>query len=141
MMKNMLTRGITVFLAIGLLTGCQLLQTREATEGFEENLMDYGASLRWGHFNTAISYMRDPDGTPRQTNGEFNPDLRVVSYRVKSRTIIQLGKEILVDAEIGYFATDSGMVMTIDDRQNWWYDGELKRWFLDGEIPEVLLKR
>ncbi len=136
---KLLSCCIAALLVIELLTGCETMRAREAEDRFEQALRVYGAALRWGHYNIATGYLRARDGTPLETPGEFDPNVRVVAYDVKRMTILKEGEETIVDAEIGYFYTNNGTVRTIKDQQHWWYDVEGRHWFLDGRIPAVFL--
>ncbi len=133
---------ILVF-TVGLLAGCQTwktMQNRESMDRFERATKVYGSALRWGHFNTAVGYLRSRDGTPLEPTGEFDRDQRAVAYEIQTSTILNEGDEVLLEAKNDYFSANTGMVKTIIDRQHWWRDAEGGHWFLEGEIPEVFIK-
>jgi hypothetical protein len=108
---------------------------------FDDTMKHYGAALRWAHESSAAAFVRHRDEEAESPVAVvFDPNIRVTDYDIKSIAFSADNTEAIVTAKLSYFATDAGIVRVVTDRQVWWYDPEAERWFLDGDIPEVLQK-
>lgn len=131
-------RAALALALLGLLAGCAQLAQKPQMLRLEDALNAYASALRWGHLNTANSYLRARDGGSLATRASLREDLRVTRYRVTGRAPLAEG-EVLVEARLSYMSSATGTVRETTDRQVWWYDGDERRWFLEGQIPPVLL--
>lgn len=122
-----------------VLSGCAQLNMRQKPLLLEDALNAYGSALRWGHANTANSFLRARDGTPLASDSPFRKDLRVAEYRVSTRTPVT-DSEVLVEARLAYMSTTTGTLQQHQDRQLWWYSDDDRRWYLEGAVPPVLLE-
>jgi hypothetical protein len=120
--------------------GCAL--NREArTLDLELQMRGYGAALRWAHYETAASYLRPRPGNAPWPGCVPREDLRVTAYQIREATIQDDDvKQARVRASIGYMEADSNAVKTAVDTQDWWFDPDSKRWYLDGGLPELVCR-
>ncbi len=126
-------------LSLALLTGCAANEARSRVENLDTTLKGYAKLIRWGYFEEATAFRHARPSSP--TRLPFDPerfrDVRVTSYDETSRTLNSTGKEVTVNAEIGYYRTDMGIVKSLRYPQLWWYEEKAKHWYLDGELPDL----
>lgn len=124
--------------AMALATGCRSIRDVDRSGLLQEALIQYAAAIRWGHINTANSFLRAPDGTLLAGDKPFREDVRVTGYRTLNR--VPLGDErVQVEARLEFMSQNTGQIITVDEVQLWWYDADARRWFLDGPLPAVLV--
>lgn len=123
-----------------LLGGCTSMKSKDRALLLNDALFQYASAMRWGHINTANSYLRAPDGTPLAGNGTFRDDIRVTGYKVLSQAPVD-EHHIQVEARLEYMSEQTGRINVVEENQRWWYDPDARRWFMDGRLPEVVLAR
>lgn len=134
-------RLLAILLAVAMLAGCRMM-SRDTSGSLSEALDNYAASLRWGYANNAAAFLRSRDGKQGYPNLEFDKDVRVTAYTIKNVEFTDEEKtEAMVYAQLSFYITSSGVVKVLADQQLWWYDEDLKRWFLDGEVPAPLVAK
>ena len=87
------------------------------------------------YYDEAAKYLRARDGTPIEANLAMASRFRVSAYKPLSSIVADSNEEGRVVAMIDYYEIDSGVIRTLRDEQLWWYDTEVKRWFLGSPLP------
>lgn len=121
-----------------LLGACARVQTEKRIVAFDDTVRNYGALLRWGHYEEAAKYRVAREGERLAVDIERLKPIRVASYEIAEKVMDPGGKDATVVAVIGYYHEESGVVHTLKDSQHWWYDDQAKAWFLDSELPDFL---
>jgi hypothetical protein len=121
-----------------VLTGCASMESKERIESLDRSLITYGKALRWGDYEEAALYRLPRDGRPMTpVNRDNFKDIGVISYQVFEQRLNRAQTEARITMSISYYHEDTGTARTITDRQTWWYEPNQKRWFLDGDLPEL----
>lgn len=120
-----------------LLVGC--VSTRDDNRGREldASLKTFTKLMRWGEFESASAYLVSRDGAPRAVNLDRLRGFRITQFEVSSQIVANDGAEVKVQHRVQYYGEDSGVVRTLQYDQNWWYDPERRRWFVDSDLPEL----
>jgi hypothetical protein len=122
--------------ALGVGAGCASMEARERMDTLDLSMAAYGNALRWGDYEAAAQYRVSRTGPYPPIAPEAFRSLRVASYDVVSMAVDSAQMEAAVSTVIRYYREDVGRVETVRDRQRWWYNPALRRWFLDGDLPD-----
>lgn len=131
----------TRLLLLGLVlvfAGCAsapMLGKQNRTNSLEASAESYRKLIRWGYFDEAAKYLRNPDGTPAPADLARVARYRVTAYAVASSLLADNGKEARVVAVIEYYEIDAGVVASLRDQQLWWFDDADKHWYLASGLP------
>lgn len=126
-----------------LLLLCLCLGTAEARSKkdkmMDQVLLDYAATLRWGGFEQALSFI---DPAVREAKPIASVDLNRyrqvrISYYHSQSPVTVSKTEIQVLAEIGIINNHSQAERVVVDRQTWRYDEKEKRWWLMSGLPRI----
>lgn len=79
--------------------------------------------------------IRHQDESSVEVNLDAYKDLRVTDYEIKRVVMSEDLKSAVVEAEISYYYETTNVVKTLRDSQNWWYQEEAEKWFLDDDLP------
>ena len=131
MMKKFLTLILTgLFLA-----GCATLEESKRQQHFDETILLYEKSIRWGDFASASMFQGNGETTPEPAT-RFD-GIRVTSYRQTSNRSLDDGNEVVLTVQIDYYHNDTLKVMSITDVQNWKYDAGDASWRLHSPLPAL----
>ncbi len=132
---------IFIFVVAG--SGCAKIQATKRADKFKSTLDTYSALLRWGKYKQAGTHIKMREGEPKQLDLEYLKHIHVTRYDVVQQVASveneEEGKgptEIAMIAEIDYYHDDDLRVHSFEHQQLWWYDEELERWFLEGDLPD-----
>lgn len=120
----------------GLLAGCGGSEQQRG-DIFDRTLRGYENALRWGEYEMAAAAVR-----PQQDTAATPPDpqalagIRVTSLSSQRTPLGGEPPQVLVEADIAFYHDETGAVHQLRDRQLWWYDEALRRWYLDGGLPD-----
>lgn len=129
-------RALFLFLAL-MLAGCAGAQQRERLGALNEALQQFGAALRWARYMDAYAYVRMRDGDNPPPDFSKYDNYRITSYEVQRNLIDENARQAIVSIEIGYYHDALGALRKASDKQIWYYDDEIERWFLDGDLPQL----
>ena len=137
-MRNLLIRISVVALLTTMLTACGGLPLGKADRAtvFDAAINNYRKLIRWGYYDEAAKYLRTPAGKPFAADLKNAARYRVTDYTVSNQFLADDGKQARVIASIDYYELDSGVIRSMHDAQNWWYDAEGKRWYLQTPLPQ-----
>lgn len=133
---NCMTKAIVLFFLVATITaGCSGMQSRERVGALNKVLQDYAAALRWARYSDAYDHIRAPDGSKPGLDLD-----RFEGYRVTGMDIIRSDLNLeetraTTYVTINYYRDTSGTIREKKEVQDWWYDEDAKRWFLDGDLP------
>ena len=120
------------------LVGCSQMSTmgkQGRGTAFEAAVETYAKMLRWGYYDEAAHYLRGRDGVEVEVDLERIARFRISSYELKTQLLSDTGHEGRVIARIEYYEIDSGVLRTLNDEQNWWFETTTKQWFLASPLP------
>lgn len=125
---------ITV-LMISLLTACTSMGRRGKISDLQNALQDYAAALRWERYSDAYDFIHARDGSKPQLNLEGFDGYRVTDVEIIRSDLNDEETEALTYVVIHYYKDTNGTIQEIKQTQDWWYEPESKRWFLEGDLP------
>ena len=120
-----------------LLVGCATLQNKDKLR--DQTLEGYGAALRWGDIQGAWSYV-DPAVraahplTPQQKS--LYNTVRVAEYEASGPSATG-ENTIQQSAQISLIVKTSQRVYGVIDHQEWRWDAQAKRWWLETGLPDI----
>ena len=117
---------------------CQRMAVREHTDSLNMAVIHYGADLRWGRYTDAYSYHVYRDGTRPNYDLESLNNIKITSVEpVKPVINNEEATEATVPFKIDYYDERYNTVKTIHQTQQWWYNEEVERWYIESEFPEL----
>jgi len=125
--------------ATALLGACATQTMRSKATILDETLRTYAATIRWGDFNQAASFIEPKllaEHPPSQLDMERLHQVRVSGY--DEQPAIPAGEdEVRQTVRIELVNVNTQSVRSIVDRQVWKYDEAAKRWWLISGLPDV----
>ncbi|MEW8029370.1 MAG: asparagine synthetase [Candidatus Thiodiazotropha sp.] len=119
---------------LSLLTACQTLGERKRAQTLQDTLRSYEASIRWSS-GQHVSKFQDPQqAATERTPGRTN--IRVTGYEVIQGPTMLGDKRAVQTAVIQFVFQESQIVKEIADQQEWLYDEEQEKWYLNSQLPE-----
>ena len=127
-------RKLLTLLLLGiLLAGCATFNENKRQQKYDETILLYEKSIRWGDFASANLFRSSNDDTPAPAT-QFD-GIKVTAYRqVNSRSLAD-GNEIVLTVQIDYYHNDTLKLMSITDVQNWQYHADDSAWRLHSPLP------
>lgn len=134
-------RILMVLLAVLTIAGCGSMQTSQRVNTLDETLNAYRILLRWGQYEDAMAYIRFRPGHEIDAEApdfEALKQVRLASYDIAEKVLLEDKNEANVRVMMTYYASDSNVLHSLRQMQTWWYDEDKKRWFLEGELPDLI---
>jgi hypothetical protein len=100
-------------------------------------LNDFRKAIRWGYFEEALRFVQVKDYSEPLRNSDYLKNIRITSYEYGNKSYSEDDTKLNVIALISYYDVNKGTVNDIAVDQVWWFDPEKKRWFLDGDLPDM----
>jgi hypothetical protein len=129
----MTNKFLNLILAGLLLAGCATIEESKRQQKFDETILLYEKSIRWGDFASASLFLGGGDTTPGPAT-RFD-GIKVTSYRQVNNRSLADGNEVVLTVQIDYYHNDTLKVMSITDVQNWKYDAGDSSWRLHSPLP------
>lgn len=126
---------LLLILFASLMASCARMDRREKLSDLQDSLQSYAAALRWERYGDAYEYIRARDGSKPDLDTEGFDGYRVTNIDIIRSDLNLEETEAKTYVVINYYKDTSGTVREIKEAQDWWYDEERKRWFLDGDLP------
>lgn len=130
--------GLLIGIAVvALSVSCARMQNQDKMDKLDLATRTYGKAIRWSHFDSAEAFL-SPE-SPRLTEAEreaLEKGIRVTSYEPAEQVMTPDLIRTTISVKIAYLLDGSNRLRTITDRQNWRYDEEAKRWYLEGSLPD-----
>ena len=134
-------RPLTALLlaATVLLGGCANKELRSKATILDETLRTYAATIRWGNFDQATSFIEPKqlaEHPPSQLDMDRLHQVRVSSYN--EQPAAPVGEdEVRQTVQIELVNVNTQTVRSIVDRQVWKYDEAGKHWWLTSGLPDI----
>jgi hypothetical protein len=123
--------------AILTLSGCAAADKQKRMNHIDITLSDFRKAIRWGYFEDALRYIQVKDYSEPLRDPDYLKNIRITSYEYGNKSYSEDDTKLNVIALISYYDVNQGTVNDIAVDQVWWFDPEKKRWFLDGDIPDM----
>ena len=122
--------------AMALLAGCAAYKAKSQSLLLEAQVKNYAKSIRWSDWETAVTFLRERDGTLPVLDITRYDGIRVTrsDYTVAAPAPDAL--EATMVASFDYQYPDSVSVRSVTQQALWWYDPTYGRWFLEGSLPD-----
>lgn len=135
-MKNIKWLGVVL---ITMLSACAHVTEQKKLEHLDARQKLFMKALRWKSYETAASVIsyRNPARQLAPIDG-LNK-ITVTSYDLIGSAPNTEDETIVAQALFGYIQNETGRVYQIKHTQVWWFDEELKQWFLDSDMPDFKL--
>jgi len=128
-----------LILTAALLAAC-VTQERRKNELLQNSLDTYGAALRWGDFQRALSLV-DPEELPEPAQLGFLLErlrnIRPTDYQVVSTLPGPDPDTVVQRATLRFANRHTAVERTIQDEQVWRWDAEAERWWLTPGLPDI----
>jgi hypothetical protein len=134
-------RPLTALLlaATVLLGGCANKELRSKATILDETLRTYAATIRWGNFDQATSFIEPKqlaEHPPSQLDMDRLHQVRVSSYN--EQPAVPVGEdEVRQTVQIELVNVTTQTVRSIVDRPGWKYDEAGKHWWLTAGLPDI----
>lgn len=139
MAKAALSPGLRAwfwFIWAGALIGCAGGLPKDRLVTLEDSVQAYVSGIRWQHYELLATLIRPRNGQPKPVSREFMDNVRVTGYQVQGRRLAEDGLTAKVTVEFNYYHLDDSLIQSLTAQQDWWYEEQSKRWFLDGDLPD-----
>lgn len=135
-MKNLRISTALIFSLLLFIDGCGTVKERKRIQTFQDDIKAYGKLIRWGDYEGASTYLRGPDGPSESVDTRALKEIRVTAYKMTGSEVLEDGTKAVVYVNIEFYNERQGRLKSIQDQQHWWYEDEIKRWYLDGDLPD-----
>ncbi|MEX2525233.1 MAG: hypothetical protein WD750_09765 [Gammaproteobacteria bacterium] len=127
-------RNLIICFIAGVLAACGVADTKKVND---LNLVidEYVAALRWARVDDAGRFHMNRDGSRPELDTSAMDRIRVTGYKIKKKTLGENLEEAAVTAELDYYSTEHGTLKHMTLEQDWWYNEEAKRWYLESDFP------
>lgn len=127
---------ILMALTVVSVAGCNTIKEERRGNELTMSLRTFSKLLRWGMFEDASQYLRNPDDEKIAVDLDRLEGVKVTDFETISEGMSEDGMEATITSQVAYYRQDTGVLREIRYRQVWWYDPEVERWFLDGSLPD-----
>ena len=118
------------------LTACSGSATRDKVGNLDRAINDYAYALRWLRKNDAVAYHMSRDRTRPTIDTSALDVIRVTGFTIREKTLDEDMNGASVVGNLDYYHNEHGMLRTIEYRQDWWYDEQSKKWYIESGFPE-----
>jgi hypothetical protein len=134
-------RILAMLLTALMVAGCGSMQTQQRASSLDETLNAYRILLRWAQYEDAMGYIRFRPGKEQEIatpDFEALKQVRLASYDIADKVLSSDENEATVRVLMTYYASDSNVLHSLRQIQTWWYNEEKKKWYLEGELPDLI---
>ncbi len=129
MFRNLIVCGLLV-----LMVACGAAATKKMNN-LERSIDRYVAALRWSRPDEARSFHLDRDRNKPEIDTSIMDTIRVTGYKVRKKVVNEDLSEATVISNLDYYSNEYGTLKTMTLEQEWWYDEEAERWFIESGFP------
>ena len=126
-----------VYLVLLLQVSCNGTGVRGKVASLDESIKQYNIALRWAQHEKLDSYHVTMDGERNRIDRDAFKNIRITGYEITSKELNDDMNEAIVNGVISYYRNDRGTLSTKPYEQSWWYDEDIKRWFLANDLPRL----
>jgi len=124
---------------IMMLSACAHVTEQKKQEHLEAKQKLFMKALRWKSYETAASVIRYRNTARQLAPIDGLDKITVTSYDLVGSVPNTEDDTVVAQALFGYIQNETGRVYQIKHTQVWWFDDELKQWFLDSDMPDFKL--
>ena len=124
---------------IMMLSACAHVTEQKKLEHLDAKQKLFMKALRWKSYETAASVIRFRNPSRQLAPIDDLNKITVTSYDLIGSAPNTIDDSVVAQALFGYIQNDTGRVYQIKHTQVWWFDDELKQWFLDSDMPDFKL--
>lgn len=117
-----------------LLVSCGAADKKKVND-LNRAIDNYVAALRWSRIDDASRLHLDRDRNRPEIDTSAMEQVRVTGYKIKKKIISDDLNEASVTSELDYYKTEYGTLKQMTLEQEWWYDEESKRWYIESGFP------
>lgn len=125
-------RKLLLIVLIVALSGCMSLAERKKEGALDAALSSYRTAMRWGHWETLLSYRHKDAPTLPSLDLE---NIRVTSYEVRQPPVPVKEDTVHQVVEIQYVMVDEQRLRKLLDNQKWLHDKESNQWRVMSDFP------
>ncbi len=127
---------IPLLLFVSVASGCAGLRNSQRLSEFQDTSSVYRNAIRWNNFKGALGFLRHPSEGLGEEGLKRLALVRVTDYEVTAEQASPDRRTVDVTAVIEYVWLDRMVQRRITDHQHWVYVDRLKRWQIDGGLPQ-----
>lgn len=127
---------IPLFLIVGFVSGCAGLRNSQRLSEFQDTASLYRNAIRWSNFKGALAFLEHPSEALGEQGLKRLALVRVTDYEVTAEQASPDRRAVDVTAVIEYMWLDRMVQRRVIDHQHWVYVDRLKRWQIDGGLPQ-----
>jgi len=124
---------------IMMLSACAHVTEQKKQEHLEAKQKLFMKALRWKSYETAASVIRYRNPARQLAPIDGLNKITVTSYDLVGSVPNTEDDTVVAQALFGYIQNETGRVYQVKHTQIWWFDDELKQWFLDSDMPSFKL--
>lgn len=124
---------------IMMLSACAHVTEQKKLEHLDAKQKLFMKALRWKSYETAASVIRFRNPSRQLAPIDDLNKITVTSYDLIGSAPNTIDDSVVAQALFSYIQNDTGRVYQIKHTQVWWFDDELKQWFLDSDMPDFKL--
>ena len=122
-----------------MLSACAHVTEQKKQEHLEAKQKLFMKALRWKSYETAATVIRYRNPARQLAPIDGLNKITVTSYDLLGSVPNAEEGTVVSQALFGYIQNETGRVYQIKHTQVWWFDEELKQWFLDSDMPDFKL--
>lgn len=127
--------AVMVAAMVMALTGCATYQHQAKSIELNQRAKLYVKAIRWSDFGSALAMIRVREGAAAKVDLEAFKGIRVTSDNHQLAAVDKESEEATMSAVFEYHLANSATVKRVVQNVQWWYDPEVKTWFIDGTLP------
>ena len=118
-----------------IIAGCASMSNQQKLSSLDESTRNYGNAIRWSYFELADNFRKEQDRSTQATDFTVLKKIRITSYEVLSRNMPDNNIQAVQTVEIKFYYLSDMLEKTIIDKQEWQYDIDDKKWYLNSNLP------
>lgn len=127
-------RKILICFLIAGLAACGMAQKKKMND-LNRSVESYVAALRWSRTEDARGFHLDRDHNKPEIDTSAMDEIRVTGYKIRKRIVNEALNEATITADLDYYNEEYGTLKNMTLVQQWWYDPEAERWFIESDFP------
>lgn len=127
-------------LIICILPACAHVKEQKSLEKLDAQQKIFMKAMRWKSYEMAASVIRFKNPARRLAPVNNLAKITVTSYDLIGSVPNFSEGTAVAYVLFGYIQDDTGRLYNIKHTQNWWFDEESKRWYLNSDMPDFKLK-
>ena len=118
-----------------IIAGCASISNQQKLSILDESTRTYGNAIRWSYFELADSFRKEQHRSAQETDFSGLKKIRITSYEVLSRNMSENSIQAVQTVEIKFYYLSDMIEKTVIDKQEWKYDINDEKWYLNSNLP------